>query len=108
MFFLPVAIAYAEDAAPAAGPISPGVLNIGMFVVLFLIFYFLLIRPQQKRAKEHKQMLSGIQKGDNVVTNGGIYGRVTSINDDTVMVEVADNVRIKIAKDAITIRKTQG
>lgn len=77
-------------------------------IILFVIFYFLLIRPQQKRAKEHKVMLSQVQKGDNVVTTGGIHGRVTSVNEDTISVEVAENVKIKISKEAIAARKSQG
>ncbi|MBI5587190.1 MAG: preprotein translocase subunit YajC [Deltaproteobacteria bacterium] len=77
-------------------------------IILFVIFYFLLIRPQQKRAKEHKAMLSQVQKGDNIITTGGIHGRVTSVNEDTISVEVAENVKIKISKEAITARKQQG
>lgn len=77
-------------------------------IILFVIFYFLLIRPQQKRAKEHKEMLSKVAKGDNVITTGGIHGRVTSVNEDTLTVEIAENTRIKISKDSITARKAQG
>lgn len=76
-------------------------------IILFVIFYFLLIRPQQKRAKEHKEMLSKVAKGDNVITTGGIHGRVTSVNEDTLTVEIAENTRIKISKDSITARKAQ-
>lgn len=108
MLFFPVALAFAEDAAPAAGGAGGGLMGIAPLIILFVVFYFLLIRPQQKRAKEHKQMMSEIQKGDTIVTNGGIHGRVVSVNEDTVSVEVADNVRIKISKEAITVRKSQG
>ncbi|MBI1910992.1 MAG: preprotein translocase subunit YajC [Deltaproteobacteria bacterium] len=83
-------------------------MSIAPLVILFVIFYFLLIRPQQKKAKEHKQMLSGIQKGDSVITNGGIHGRVVSVNEETITVEIADNVKVKFAKDAIAMRKPQG
>ncbi|MBI2412052.1 MAG: preprotein translocase subunit YajC [Deltaproteobacteria bacterium] len=83
-------------------------MSIAPLVLLFVIFYFLLIRPQQKKAKEHKQMLSEVQKGDNVITNSGIYGRVISVQDETVTVEIAENVKVKIAKDAIAVRKPQG
>lgn len=108
MLFFPVALAFAEDAAPAAGGAGGSLMGIAPLIILFVVFYFLLIRPQQKRAKEHKQMMSEIQKGDTIVTNGGIHGRVVSVNEDTVSVEVADNVRIKISKEAITVRKPQG
>ncbi|HAO93222.1 MAG: preprotein translocase subunit YajC [Deltaproteobacteria bacterium] len=82
-------------------------MSIAPLVILFVIFYFLLIRPQQKKAKEHKQMLSEVQKGDNVVTNSGIYGRVISVQDETLTVEIAENVKVKVAKEAIAIRKPQ-
>ncbi|MBI5644376.1 MAG: preprotein translocase subunit YajC [Deltaproteobacteria bacterium] len=83
-------------------------MSIAPLVLLFVIFYFLLIRPQQKKAKEHKQMLSEVQKGDSVVTNGGLYGRVISVQEDTITIEIAENVRVKIAREAVAIRKPQG
>lgn len=104
MLFFPVATAYAQDAQ--AAPLS-GIMSIAPLIILFVIFYFLLIRPQQKRAKEHRQMISALQKGDNVITSGGIHGRVTAVNDDTVTVEISDGVRIKVSKEAVTARKTQ-
>lgn len=103
MLFFPVAVAYAQD-APAAGGAS-GLMSVIPLIILFVIFYFLLIRPQQKRAKEHKQMLTQIAKGDNVITTGGIYGKVTSVAEDAVTIEVAENVRIKVSKEAIAVRK---
>ncbi|CAG1066352.1 Sec translocon accessory complex subunit YajC [uncultured bacterium] len=108
MLFFPVALAFAEDAPQAAAPGVSGLMSIAPLIILFVIFYFLLIRPQQKRAKEHKQMMSAIQKGDQVITSGGIHGRVASVNEDTVSVEVSENVRMKISKEAITVRKPQG
>ena len=101
-------MAYAEDAAPSGIPGTSGLMSMAPLIILFVIFYFLLIRPQQKRAKEHKEMLSKVSKGDNVITTGGIHGRVTSVNEETLTVEIADNVRIKISKDSITARKPQG
>lgn len=108
MLFFPVAVAYAEGGGSFLGGGGGGIMNIAPLVILFVIFYFLLIRPQQKKAKEHKQMLSEVAKGDSVVTNGGLYGRVTSVSEDTLTVEVADNVRVKIARNAIAMRKAQG
>lgn len=108
MLLFPVALAFAEDAPQAAAPGVSGIMSIAPLIILFVIFYFLLIRPQQKRAKEHKQMISAIQKGDQVITSGGIHGRVASVNEDTVSVEVSEGVKLKVSKEAITVRKPQG
>jgi preprotein translocase subunit YajC len=70
-------------------------------VVIFVIFYFLLIRPQQKKQKELKAMLSNIAYGDTVITTGGIYGKVSGLADTVVTLEIADKVRIKVARSAI-------
>ena len=70
-------------------------------VLMFAIFYFLLIRPQQKKAKEHKALLAAMKKGDNVITAGGVYGKITSVDDTLVTLEIANNVNIKIAKSYI-------
>ncbi len=67
-------------------------------ILMFVIFYFLLIRPQQKKSKEHKEMISNLKRGDRIITAGGIYGRITGIDDATVTVEIADKVRIKLAR----------
>ena len=83
--------------APAASPWQFPLLMLGLFVVM----YFMMIRPQMKRQKEHKAMLEKISKGDEVLTNGGIAGVVTQIGDNFVTVEVADNVRIRVQKGAI-------
>jgi preprotein translocase subunit YajC len=70
-------------------------------ILLFAVFYFLLIRPQQKRAKTHKQFIENLKKGDRVVTSGGMYGTITGVTDDSVTIEVAEKVRIRILKSAI-------
>ncbi len=67
-------------------------------IILFAIFYFLLIRPQQKKAKEHKNMLSNLKKGQRIVTSGGIYGTILSIDDTTISLEIAEKVKIKISR----------
>ena len=108
MFFFPVALAYAEGAPQAAAPGLSGIMSIAPLIILFVIFYFLLIRPQQKRAKEHKQMLSAIQKGDNVITSGGIHGKVVSVNEDSISLEISEGVKVKVSKEAVTVRKSQG
>jgi preprotein translocase subunit YajC len=70
-------------------------------ILMFVIFYFLLIRPQQKRTKEHRQMVSSVKKGDRIITSGGIHGRVTGADDTTLTVEIADKVRVKVARGNI-------
>jgi len=70
-------------------------------ILLFAVFYFLLIRPQQKRAKTHKTFMENLKKGDKVVTSGGLYGTITGVTDDAVTIEVAEKVRVKIMKGAV-------
>ena len=89
----------AAQAAPAAAP-SPFP-SIVMMIALFGVMYFLMIRPQMKRAKDHKELISRLAKGDEVITNGGIAGRVADIGDSFITLEVADNVRIKLQRSAI-------
>lgn len=72
-----------------------------MFGAIFAIFYFMIIRPQQKRAKEREQLLSNIQKGDKIVTSGGIHGTVVGLEEKTCLVQVSDNVKIKMERSAI-------
>jgi preprotein translocase subunit YajC len=90
--------AYAQ-AAPAQGGMDlVGLLPI---ILMFVLLYFLLIRPQTKRAKEHRIMLDNLQKGDEVITAGGALGRITRIGDQYVSVEIANNVEIQVQKPAI-------
>ncbi len=97
MFFSP---AYAQ-AADAAGP-NP-LLNLAFPVMIFVIFYFLLIRPQMTARKKHQEMVSNVRRGDVVVTAGGIVGKVTKVlESDEVMVELADNVTVKVVKATLT------
>jgi preprotein translocase subunit YajC len=70
-------------------------------ILMFAIFYFLLIRPQQKKAKQHKAMLAAVRKGDKVVTSGGLHGEVTGITDDVVTMEIAPKVRVKVSRGSI-------
>jgi preprotein translocase subunit YajC len=67
-------------------------------ILMFAIFYFLLIRPQQKKAKEHQEMINSLKKGDRIITSGGIHGRITSVDDTTITLEVADKVKIKVSR----------
>lgn len=93
-------IAYAAGAAPAGGA-AQGLASFVPLILIFVIFYFLLIRPQQKKAKEHQAFLNNLRKGEKVITNGGIHGRITGLTDNTVTLEIADNVRIKVNRSAI-------
>jgi preprotein translocase subunit YajC len=98
-FFISDAMA---EAAPAASQ-QPGMIEaLFPFVILFVVFYFLLIRPQSKRAKEHKAMVEAVGKGDEVITQGGLYGKVTEVSEEYLQVQLADNVEVKVQRGAIT------
>ena len=73
-----------------------------MIIIIFVLFYFLLIRPQSKRQKEHKQMVESLESGAEVVTGGGVLGKITDVGSDFVTVEVAEGVSLKIQKHTIT------
>jgi preprotein translocase subunit YajC len=96
--------AYAQAAAPAGFDIMQFLPIIMMFVVL----YYLLIRPQQKKAKEHKALLEALSKGDEVVTNSGIAGRITRVGDEFVTVEIAENTEIRMQKGAVVVVLPKG
>jgi len=91
--------AYA-NAAPAASEPS-AFANIAMLVVFMLVFYFLLWRPQAKRQKEHQALMSGLQKGDEVVFAGGLLGKVRNVDEDYAVVEISDNLTVKVQKAAV-------
>lgn len=90
--------------APSTGAGIQQLLMIGLIIV---IFYFFMIRPQMKKAKMEKQFKEGIQKGDKVVTIGGVHGRITEVNDKTFMIEVDTNVKLKIEKSAVSAEATK-
>lgn len=80
------------------------------FILIFAVFYFFIIRPQQKRAKAHREALSNIRRSDRIITNGGLVGTVTKVNDDDDMltVEVADNVRVQIVRSMVAEVRAKG
>ena len=85
--------------APGAqGGQAGGLAGFLPIIILFAIFYFLLIRPQQKKAKEHREMIGNLKKGNRIVTSGGIYGTILSIDDTTIGLEIAEKVKIKISR----------
>jgi preprotein translocase subunit YajC len=101
--------AYAQAAGAPPGADS-FLLQLLPLVLIFVIFYFLLIRPQQKRAKEHAQMVENLRRGDQVVLSGGIMGRITKVrDDDEAEVEIAENTRIRVVKSTIAqvVSKTE-
>lgn len=101
MFFVSEAFAMAGSQGQQGGGASGGFEGIFMLLAMFAIFYFLLIRPQQKRAKQHKEMIDAIKAGDQVVTAGGIHGKVVSVQDKAVTLEIATGVRIKVNRVSI-------
>jgi len=90
--------AYAQ--ASGAGP-DAGIMNIGLLVLMLVVFWFILIRPQMKRAKEHKAMVEALEKGAEVVTAGGIVGRITKLGEGYVSLEIADNTEIVVQRNAV-------
>lgn len=95
-----VSIAYAgETAARAQSPFDLFV----PLIIMFAIFYFLLIRPQQKRNKEHREMVANLKKGDRIITSGGIHGKITGVADGVLTVEIADKVRVKVNRGNVSV-----
>ncbi|MDH3325357.1 MAG: preprotein translocase subunit YajC [Gammaproteobacteria bacterium] len=95
-----ISAAHAEGAAPAGG--VEGALGFIPLIVIFVIFYFLIIRPQVKRAKDHKKLTESVSKGDEVVTGGGLLGKVIDVNDNFVTLEVSDGVEVKIQRQSVS------
>lgn len=98
-FLISDALAEAPAAGAAAG--ADPFISLLPLVLFAVVFYFLLIRPQSKRQKEHKRMVEALAKGDEVVTMGGIAGRIADLGDNFLMVEVADGVQIKVRRAAV-------
>lgn len=94
--------------APAAAAQSGGIESMLLILAMFGVLYFLMIRPQMKRAKEHKAMVEALQKGDEVVTAGGILGRVSKVDDQYATVSIAANVEIQVQRQAIQIVLPKG
>lgn len=97
--------AWAQAGAEGAGS---GLLSLLPLVVIFVLFWFLLIRPQQKRAKQHKEMVSDLKKGDEVVTNGGTLGKILDVGDNFINLEIAEGVHIKVQRQAVAQMMPKG
>lgn len=104
-FFIP--LAYAADPASQSGS---SLLSLLPLVFLFIVFYFLLIRPQTKRVKEHKNMVSALKKGDEVVTNGGLLGKIVDLGDNFIILEVSvePDIHLKIQREAVAAVMPKG
>ena len=101
-----ISLAHAADAAPADP--TGGMMQFLPLIVIFALFYFMMIRPQMKRAKDQKNMLDSLQKGDEVVTAGGELGKVVKVNEAYVSLEIAEGVVINVQKQAITTLLPKG
>jgi preprotein translocase subunit YajC len=100
-----ISMAYA---APAGTTQSDPLMSMLPLVVIFVLFYFMLIRPQMKRAKEQKKMLEGLQKGDEIVTASGLVGRIGKLGDQYVALEIADGITVNVQKSAIATLLPKG
>lgn len=92
-------IAYAAGGAASGG--ASGIASFVPLILIFVVFYFLLIRPQQRKAKAHQAFLGNLKKGERVVTNGGIHGRITGLTDTVVTLEIAEGIKIKVTRGSI-------
>ena len=101
-----ISSAYAQTAA-AADP-TGGLMQMLPIIAMFAVLYFLMVRPQMKKAKEHKILLEALARGDEVVTQGGLAGRVTRISDNFVSIEIANNVEVQMQKPAISLVLPKG
>lgn len=104
-FFISDALA---EAAPAAGGQPDPIMSFLPLIIIFVIFYFLLIRPQSKRAKEHKNMVASLGKGDEVVTNGGLLGKIVELDDNFISIEVADGVQVRVQRQSVSSLMPKG
>ena len=95
-FFINDAMAQSADAS------SGGILSFLPLIVLFVVFYFLLIRPQQKKAKQHKSMVGALKKGDEIITNGGVLAKITDVGENFLTCEIAEKVEIKLQSHAVS------
>ena len=96
--------AWAQDAPSSGG----GFLGLLPLLLIFVVFYLFLIRPQMKQAREHKQMVDALQKGDEVVTSGGLVGRITRIGDSFIRIEIASGVEVNVQKHAVSATLPKG
>ncbi len=100
---------FISDAMAQTGAAGPGgIMSFLPLIILFAVFYFLLIRPQQKRQKEHKSMVEGLSKGDEIVTMGGLLGKITATDENFVTVQIASNTDVKIQRMSVQAMMPKG
>lgn len=102
-----ISLAHAQTAGAAADP-TGGFMQLLPMILMFVVLWFLMIRPQMKKAKEHKALLAGLTKGDEVVTQGGIVGKVTKVGENYVSVEIAEGTEVVVQKPAIGLVLPKG
>ena len=95
-------LAYAMGTGGTGGGTGGGMSAFIPLILMFAIFYFLLIRPQQKKAKQHKTLLASLRKGDRIVTSGGLHGLITGVADDVVTMEIAPKIRVKVSRGSVS------
>ena len=95
--------AWAQE-APQGG----GIFSLLPLIVLFAVFYFFLIRPQMKQAKEHRQMVESLNKGDEIVTNGGLLGKIKQVGDNFIVLEIGSNTEVKVQKNSVSATMPKG
>ena len=100
--------AFAATTGAQSGGAAAFMVQVFPLLLIFVIFYFLLIRPQQRRAKQHQEMVQGVKPRDTVVTNGGLVGKVTKVDENEVEVEVAPNVRVRVVKSMLSDIRPHG
>ena len=99
--------AFAQSASALGG--SDMLMQVVPFVLIFIVMYFLMIRPQQKRQKEHQEMIKNVRRGDQVIMNGGLIGKVAKVTDDHELeLEIADNVRVRVSRASIADVRSKG
>lgn len=101
-----ISSAFAQGSAGASG--DPGLVGLLPIALMFVLLYFLMIRPQMKRAKEQRQMIESLQKGDEVVTSGGMVGRITKLADAYLTLEIAPNTEVSVQKAAVQVLLPKG
>ena len=101
-----ISLAHAQTAG-AADP-TGGFMQLLPMILMFVVLWFLMIRPQMKKAKEHKQLIAALQKGDEVVTGGGLVGRITKVDDNYVTLEIAEGTEVVVQKPAVAIALPKG
>ena len=97
-------VAWAQGAAAPEGP--AGLLSLVPFILIFVIFYFLLILPQQRKQKDHKKMIEELKKGDKIIASSGIWGTITRLEKDNATVQIDDNTKVKIQRENIARKRT--